>query len=284
MSSPAIIKEATREFEYTERDFARLRALVFKLTHIHLSDDKKQLTYSRFTKRLRTLKLKNFKEYIDLVESGDPEEVNHFIVGITTNFTSFFREPHHFAYLTELAKRPNPARKLRVWSAGCSSGEEPYSIAMTLLDAIPDIHNWDVKILATDINTEVLATAANGIYPVEKLNNIPETTLRKWFIRGRKEKANQVQLSPRVKELISFKQLNLFDEWPMRGPFDIIFCRNVIIYFQRDVQMKLFRKFAQMQRPGQSLIVGHSENLMGVTDKYKLIGKTIYHRINPTIT
>lgn len=268
------------EFDFSNKDFNRLCALVFQYTGITLGEEKKQLTYSRYAKRLRALGLKRFSEYIDRMESGDEEEIPSFVSAITTNFTSFFREPHHFDILETLAKDQLAATgKLRIWSSACSSGEEPYSIAIRLLDSIPGIENKDVKILASDLDTDILRRAESGVYTEDRIEGLDSALCKRWFKRGSGENKGHVKVHPKLQEMIHFKQLNLLKDWPFSAAFDIIFCRNVVIYFNKDVQATLFAKFAAHQNVGGHLVIGHSENLSGVSDKYKLIGKTVYERI-----
>lgn len=268
------------EFDFTNKDFNRLCALVFQYTGITLGEEKKQLTYSRYAKRLRALGLKQFSEYIDRVEAGDEEEIPRFVSAITTNFTSFFREPHHFDILEGLARdQLEKTGKLRIWSSACSSGEEPYSIAIRLLDAIPGLENKDVKILASDLDSDILRRAKAGVYSEDRIEGLSSSACSRWFKRGSGANEGQVKIHPRVQSLIHFRQLNLLKDWPFSATFDIIFCRNVVIYFNKEVQATLFAKFSDHQHVGGHLIIGHSENLSGVSNDYKLIGKTVYERI-----
>ena len=205
--------------------------------------------------------------------------MDFFVSAITTNFTSFFREAHHFDFIAKevkaLLKRQS---RVRIWSAGCSSGEEPYSIAITLLNAIPDIAKYDVKILATDLDSQMVAKAKAGVYAAERIEGIDPTIRERWFRRGSGDNAGMVRVRDDARNLLTFKQLNLLQEWPIKGPMDIIFCRNVIIYFNKDVQRRLFSRYASVQNKDGFLIIGHSENITGVTDQYSLIGRTIYQR------
>lgn len=272
-----------REFELTDRDFDYLRDLVGQHTGITLGDHKRQLVYGRLAKRLRELQLANFAEYCRYVENHTDSELSEVINAITTNLTSFFRENHHFEHLAEHALLDRrecnaPTRRLRIWSAGCSTGEEPYSIAMTLAETFPDRAGWDMRILATDIDSQVLAKAQSGVYPDERIKDLPPSRAKRWFSRGTGVNAGKVKVSSKLQELISFKQLNLMNEWPMRGPFDIIFCRNVVIYFDKPTQRKLFDRYADLLAPNGYLYVGHSESLHGTSERFKLIGRTIYQK------
>lgn len=265
-------------YELTDREFRRLRALVRTHTAIELSDAKRHLLFTRFSRRLRALGLATFDEYCDLVERGEGEELRAFASAITTNFTRFFREPHHFELLAERVASRGVSAPLRIWSAGCSSGEEPYSIAMTLLEAVPDIAERDVRILATDIDTSVLAAAERGVYPQDRVSGLPPERLRRWFLRGRGANAGKVRIADSPRALVDFRPLNLIEPWPMRGPFDFVFCRNVVIYFSQETRRSLVERFAELQRPGAYLVLGHSEHLAGATDRYAPAGPTTYRR------
>ncbi len=280
MSAVVEKEKSSLEFNFSNRDFERLRKLVYQHTGISLSEEKQQLTYGRFAKRLRALKISDFSDYIDLIDRGDESEMDHFVSAITTNFTSFFRESHHFEFLVEEIKRISQySRRIRIWSAGCSSGEEPHSIAISILNAIPESADWDLKILATDLDKKMVEKASSGIYDQEKISGLPVEITRKWFKKGRGENAGKVQVATAARSMITFKYLNLLHDWPVKGPFDIIFCRNVVIYFDKVVQKELFSKFNTKQLKNGKLIIGHSENLANVSSDYKLIGRTIYEKL-----
>ncbi len=271
------------EFELTDSEFKRLREIVHARTGIALSEAKRELVYGRLARRLRKLKLTSFAEYCQLVESSGSEELQELTNAITTNLTSFFRENYHFEQLAaevlpQVTSKRAASRRLRLWSAGCSTGEEPYSISIVLREALARLANWDVKLLATDIDSKVVATAAEGAYASERFKGVPPERVRNWFqpIAGRPDFSGA---SAELKALITFKQLNLLDPWPMKGPFDVIFCRNVVIYFDKDTQRGLFDRMADLQEPGGWLFIGHSENLHNVTRRYKLVGRTVYRRV-----
>jgi chemotaxis protein methyltransferase CheR len=271
------------DFELTDTQFHRIRALVREHTGISLSDAKRQLVYGRLSRRLRALKLESFGEYLELLERGSGNEIEEFTNAITTNLTSFFREPHHFEYLgsdvlPQLIARDTGARRARIWCCAASTGEEPYSIAMVLREAKDLLMGFDVKILATDLDSAVLATAAAGVYNAERLQSMNSTRVSRFFQRGSGANAGKFRAQDELRNLITFKQLNLMHAWPVRGPFDAIFCRNVIIYFDKDTQRTLFERMAALQRPGDFLFLGHSESLYRVSDKYDLVGKTVYRR------
>jgi chemotaxis protein methyltransferase CheR len=270
------------DFQLTSAEFDRIRQLVREHTGISLSEAKRQLVYGRLSRRLRALKMSGFAEYIELLERGEPEELEEFTNAVTTNLTSFFREPHHFEYLArevlpKITANAASNRRLRLWCCAASTGEEPYSIAMVLREAQSLLAGWDAKLLATDLDSAVLATGSAGEYTAERFQTVSQQRLRKYFDEtgagGKRFRARE-----ELKSLITFKQLNLMHEWPMRGPFDAIFCRNVIIYFDKATQRALFERMATMQRPGDYLFLGHSESLYRVSEKYDLIGKTIYRR------
>jgi chemotaxis protein methyltransferase CheR len=270
-----------REFEFGDDDFQALRALVREVTGISLSEQKRELVYGRLARRLRALNLKTFREYRDLLSQDQGGELVQFCNAITTNLTAFFREPHHFDYLRDQVLTPMLAgapRRLRIWSAGCSTGEEPYSLAMTILETLPDLRRWDVRILATDLDSDVLERARRGVYAEERLKNLTLQRRARFFTERREREGLCYEASPELKSLITFKQLNLMHVLPMRGPLDAVFCRNVVIYFDKDTQRDLFARVSQLQRPGNLLFLGHSESLFKVSDDYTLIGKTVYRR------
>ncbi len=274
---------AQREFQFTDRDFRCLQRLVARHTGITLSPAKRDMLYSRLARRLRALGLRRFKEYCALLqEDGNSEELRHFTNAVTTNLTAFFREPHHFDYLRDeflpaMIERRADRRRLRIWSAGCSTGEEPYSIAITLAETMP--RDWDVRILATDLDSNVLDRARQGIYSEERTAEVPERLKRKWFLRGRAGHQGKVRVRRELRDMIRFRQLNLMHEWPMRGPFDAIFCRNVIIYFDKPTQSRLMDRFADILADDGRLFLGHSETLYRVTDRFQLLGRTIYRKV-----
>jgi len=274
-----------REFAFSDDDFNSLRKLVREVSGITLSDNKRELVYGRLSRRLRALDLDSFREYRDLLASeGGARELTEFTNAVTTNLTSFFRENHHFEYLANNILKPradNPLanRRIRIWSAGCSSGEEPYSIAMTIAETLPDWQRWDIKILATDLDSEVLARGAAGLYKEDRVRGMSPRRLSKFFTEKATPGGKQYQFDPELASLISFRQLNLMEALPMRGPLDVVFCRNVVIYFDKDTQRELFARFAPLQRPGDILFLGHSESLFKVSEAWSLIGKTIYRRV-----
>ncbi len=265
-----------REFEFTDEHFRFLAGLASKKTGIVLAEQKRDMVYGRLVRRLRALQLDSFDAYCELLRSdaGD-DELSHLVNAITTNLTSFFREGHHFKHLAEETQKLEDKR-LRIWSAGCSAGMEPYSIAMTLKGALPDIAKWDAKILATDIDSNMLATGIEGEYAINELNNI-EAAHRRYLQQA--TKPGKLRVSDELKKMIAFKQLNLLEAWPMKGPFDAVFCRNVVIYFDKPTKQKLFERMAEVIKPNGWLYIGHSENLHGISDRFELVGRTIYRRV-----
>jgi len=271
------------DFKLSDAEFDRIRVLVREHTGIALSDAKRQLVYGRLARRLRALKLTDFSSYISILERGEPTELQEFTNAVTTNLTSFFREPHHFDYLgrealAAIVQRDQGLRRLRIWCCAASTGEEPYSIAMVLRENQALLTGWDAKLLATDLDSAVLATGSAGVYVAERFGTVSATRMNTFFEAGIGAHQGKYRANAELRRLITFRQLNLMNEWPMRGPFDAIFCRNVIIYFDKATQRALFERMARLQRPGDFLFLGHSESLYRVSEHYDLIGKTIYRR------
>jgi len=282
-----LINSAAKEFKFTNEDFNFLSNLVGLNTGINLTEDKRELVYGRVAKRLRLLGLHSFSDYCMLLRQDDTEEVRHFINSITTNVTSFFREAHHFEYLANkiipdiINKNVGKARpQLRIWSAGCSSGEEPYSIAMVLREHIRDIERWDTRILATDLDSNVLETARIGEYPVERVNKITTERKKRWMLMGTGAKIGRVKIRPDIRDMVHFKQLNLAKKWPVSSKFDCIFFRNVAIYFKRETQIFLLNKFADHLEDNGTLFVGHAESLVGISDRFIKTGHTVHQKVS----
>ncbi|MGH8658619.1 MAG: CheR family methyltransferase [Gammaproteobacteria bacterium] len=274
----------TRLFAFTPKDFDRLRGLVRRHTGISLCALKQDMVYRRLSPRLKELGLTCFAEYCQHLAQGNSDEVEQFTNAITTNLTSFFREPHHFEYLAntvlpELIAQKASLRRLRFWSAGCSSGEEAYSLAMVVKESLPDLAEWDVRILATDIDSNMLTKAKSGIYSQERVQELSEERLKRFFLKGRGGHRGMVRVVRHLRSLVQFKRLNLVHTWPMRGPFDIIFCRNVVIYFDKETKCATFNRFAELMGNGNHLFVGHSENLFRLSDRFHLVNKTIYRKV-----
>ncbi len=272
-----------REFPYTTRDFYRIAAVLKAETGITLSEVKAPLVYARLVKRVRELGLESFRSYCTLI-GGDAgaEERRRMAAALTTNVTRFFREPHHFEHLKtevmpDLARYALRGGRVRLWSAGCSSGEEPYSIALTILSVLPEAERLDVKVLATDIDTGMLTKGQAGIYSEAETAPIDQTLLERWF-HPRGDGAERLWgASKALCNLVAFRPLNLMSAWPMRGRFQAVFCRNTVIYFEEPEQQRVWRQMDQICAPGGYLYVGHSERVTG-TDRFQSIGLTTYRR------
>ncbi len=274
-----------REFNFSEKDFEQLRELVYRHTGIRMADNRRDLIYGRLSRRLRALGLTSFSDYCRYIEEGDdPEELEAFRNAVTTNLTAFFRESHHFDYLAnellpQLSRQKRVERRLRIWSAGCSSGEEPYTIAMVLHEALPDVHGWDARILATDLDSAILQKAREGVYDIQAIQRALGPRLKRWFLRGTGPFKGKARVKKELRELIDFQKMNLMEPWPWKEPFDAIFCRNVLIYFDKPTQQKLFDRFASFLPLQGHLFIGHSESPMDLTDRFELIGQSIYRRV-----
>lgn len=265
----------TKVFEFTARDYARVRALIYKQAGISLSESKQEMVYSRLARRLRAKGLNSFEVYLDRLESGqDNGEWEAFTNALTTNLTAFFRESHHFPLLAEHVLSKKGA--CTIWCAASSTGEEPYSIAMTVCEALGTL-TPPVTIVATDIDTNVLNVAENGVYPIDRIEKMVPARVKKFFLKGTGSQTGFARIRPELRKLISFKPLNLLgSSWPVSGPFDVIFCRNVMIYFDKPTQGRILSRFAPLMRPDGLLFAGHSENFLHVSDAFKLRGKTVY--------
>ena len=271
----------------TDKEFAKFAALIFQESGINLTDRKKELLRTRSGKRMRQLGLRSFSEYYRAV-TDDPSgsELVVLLDAISTNLTSFFREDRHFEYierqaLPRITERRNGtgARRLRIWSAGCSTGEEPYSIAIITAQYLHSHSGWDVKLLATDISTKALDTARRGVYRQERLRDIPQALLRTHFLKGRGPADGHYRVKPELQKMIVFRRLNLIqDAYPFRGTFDVIFCRNVMIYFDKPTQAALVNRLYRYLDPGGYLFIGHSESLAGVDTPFKFMQPTIYQK------
>lgn len=275
MSEQPKNRETGKEFVFAARDFERVRALIYRRAGIALADSKQEMVYSRLARRLRAKGLSSFEVYLDLLERNPADdEWEAFTNALTTNLTSFFREAHHFPILAAHVKAVK--EPITVWCSASSTGEEPYTIAMTLCEAFNTL-TPPVQIIATDIDTNVLVTAENGIYPLERVEKMPPAQVKRFFLRGKGDKEGFVRVRPELRKLITFKQLNLLaDSWPISGQFDVIFCRNVMIYFDKQTQSKILSRFVPLMKPNGLLFAGHSENFLYSTNALKLRGKTVY--------
>jgi len=267
--------------QITDAEFERFRALIYRESGISLNDSKRTLLVSRLSKRLRALRVESFQAYYDRVtEGGDGEEFVRMLDMISTNKTDFFREPQHFDFLRErILPELSKVKQVRIWSSACSSGEEPYTIAMTLHDAVPTPTQWDCKILASDLSTQVLAAAASGVYGVERVRDLPAATLKRHFLKGCGDLAGTVKVKRHLADLVTFRRINLMDaSYPIKQPLDVIFCRNVMIYFDRPTQARLVARFHRYLKPGGYLFIGHSERLHGLDLPFTSIAHTIYQK------
>ena len=266
--------ESNKEFDFTIRDFERIRTLIYARAGIALADSKQEMVYSRLARRLRAIGINSFDRYLNELEAGrDDGEWEEFTNALTTNLTSFFREAHHFPILADHVKKRD---RVEIWCSAASTGEEPYSIAMTLCEAYGTL-TPPAHIIATDIDTKVLNVGANGVYGMDRLNKLSPERARKFFLRGKGAQEGQVRVRSELRDMITFKQLNLLaPSWPVSGPFDVIFCRNVMIYFDKPTQGKSLDRFAPLMKPDGLLFAGHSENFLYVCDAFKLRGKTVY--------
>jgi chemotaxis protein methyltransferase CheR len=280
VSALKIQEQEAREFVFTRDDFVRIKALIYRHAGISLSDAKTDMVYSRIGRRLRALNMLSFKQYLDALEHhNNADEWQAFTNALTTNLTSFFREEHHFPILADHLVKLSAQRHgkpIRIWCSAASTGEEPYSIAITACEAFNSLKP-PVEIYATDIDTNVLSTANSGVYPIDRIKKMDETRVRKFFEKGTGKHDGLVRLKKNVRELIHFNQLNLLDnQWPFHEAFDVIFCRNVMIYFDKPTQSKIIEKFITLMHEDSLLLAGHSENFLYVSNQLQLLGKTVY--------
>jgi chemotaxis protein methyltransferase CheR len=265
-----------REFAFTPADFERVRKLIYDHAGISLSAAKQDMVYSRLARRLRETRLKSFGEYLVLLERGDRGEWEKFVNSLTTNLTSFFREPHHFPILAEHLKKLQGRSSIKIWCSAASTGEEPYSIAMTVVEAFNSF-NVPVSIMASDLDTSVLATAAKGVYPKDRVDKISPERLSRFFVKGAGAQDGSYTVKPELRRLVSFQRLNLLEpNWSVRGPLDALFCRNVMIYFDKPTQYKILSRFVPLMGDNGLLFAGHSESFLHAADLFRSQGKTVY--------
>lgn len=268
--------EHTREFYFTTQDFQRVRKMIYDHAGISLSDGKQELVYSRLSRRLRETGISTFGQYLNLLEQNDAKEWGAFVNALTTNLTSFFREPHHFPILAELLKKLDRSRTIVLWCSASSTGEEPYSMAMTAIDAFNSF-TPPVKIIATDLDTNVLDAARRGEYSMDRVEKLDKDLVKRFFIRGSGVQGGFVKVRPELQNMITFRKLNLLDVmWPIRDKVDAIFCRNVMIYFDKETQLAILKKMAPLLRSEGLLFAGHSENFYHADAWFKLRGQTVY--------
>lgn len=266
---------AGRDLVLTNDDFERVRRLIHERAGIALAVHKKEMVYSRLARRLRMMEMQAFKPYLNLLD-GHPEaaEWEHFVNALTTNLTSFFREAHHFPLLSDHV-RAQPG-SIRIWCCAASTGEEPWSLAMTLSDTLGS-RAQNAAILATDIDTRALATAAEGVYPLAQVEKLSIEQRRRFFLRGKGTRAGVARINASLAAMVEYRQLNLLaSRWEIEGPFDAIFCRNIMIYFEKETQKKILERFVPLLKPNGLLFAGHSENFTYLTDAFRLRGHTVY--------
>lgn len=280
--------ESKAEYSFTDQDFRKIAELVKAKYGLFLQESKRALVYSRLAKRLRVLDLESFGDYCELLNTpqGDSEQ-SHLLTALTTNVTHFFREKHHFDQLREdilpqLAQSARDGATIRIWSAACSAGQEAYCLAATVLAVFPNAARFDFKILATDVDPIVLENARSGKYALDQKKAIPAEYVRQ-MLDPKASEDNTIEMHSRLRELISFGQLNLIDTWPMKKPFDVIMCRNAAIYFDKSTQTTLWSRFEQALKLGGHLMIGHSERLSGpAAEKFESVGTTAYKKIHAT--
>jgi len=273
----SVIKEPSgREFHFTTQDFQRVRKMIYDHAGISLNESKQELVYSRLSRRLRATGIRSFSEYLTLLEENDEEEWQAFANSLTTNLTSFFREHHHFPLLDEQLRKIGNSRPIVLWCSASSTGEEPYSMAMAAVDAFNSF-TPPVKIIATDLDTNVLDTARRGVYALDRVEKLDEDLLKRFFLRGSGAQQGFVKVRPELQNMITFRKLNLLDvSWPIRDRVDAIFCRNVMIYFDKETQLAILKKMAPLLRSDGLFYAGHSENFYHANAYFKLRGKTVY--------
>jgi chemotaxis protein methyltransferase CheR len=265
-----------REFVWTNADFARVQALIYQRAGISLHDGKHAMVYSRLSRRLRDTGHTSFHDYLGWLENHDGPEWQEFVNALTTNLTAFFREQHHFEIFASYL-RSKPSTNWRVWCNAASTGEEPYSIVITALEALGA--NASFKLTASDIDSRVLATAAQGVYRLDSVKGLSPERLQKFFLKGIGGNAGMVRAKPELRRAIDFMSVNLIrDDWPFKEPFDVVFCRNVMIYFDAPTQRRVLERIHRVLKPGGMLFVGHAENFSESKDLFTLRGKTVYER------
>ncbi|MGE5522243.1 MAG: CheR family methyltransferase [Rhodospirillaceae bacterium] len=275
-TSQLVARPEGREFEFTARDFERIARMIHEHAGISLSPSKQEMVYSRLARRLRARGMQRFDDYLGLLATGDEAEWEAFTNSLTTNLTAFFREQHHFPILAQHALGQARSHRIELWCSASSTGEEPYSMAMTMVEAF-GTYTPPVHITATDLDTQVLAKARAGIYPLDRLERMPLERRRRFFLRGKGAQAGYARVRPELQQMITFSPLNLLDRsWPVGGPFDAIFCRNVMIYFDKKTQRGILERFVPLLRENGLLFAGHSESFQHAAELFRPRGKTVY--------
>ncbi|MDR2787775.1 MAG: chemotaxis protein CheR [Candidatus Accumulibacter sp.] len=270
----------SREFTFTLADFEQIRKLIYDHAGISLSTAKQDMVYSRLAKRLRDKNLKTFGEYLVLLKKGDKLEWEQFVNSLTTNLTSFFREPHHFPILSAHLKKLQGKSSIKIWCCAASTGEEPYSIAMTIVETFNSF-NAPVSIFATDLDTSVLAMAAKGVYTFDRVERLSRERLNRFFVKNAGSADGSFSVRPELRRLVNFQRLNLLEpNWGIRGPLDALFCRNIMIYFDKSTQRKILERFVPLMDSSGLLFAGHSESFLYASDLFRLQGKTVYEMVN----
>ena len=277
MNARASGEHNTREYAFSSHDFECVKKLIYARAGIALAENRQEMVYTRLSRRLRATGSRGFGESLERLEGDDRDaEWESFVNALTTNLTSFFREAHHFPILAEHVKKRQPGQTMKLWCSAASTGEEPYSMAMTMVEAFDSLKP-PVRILATDIDTEVLAVAREGVYSLDRLESMSPERIRRFFLKGKNSTAGYARVRPELRDLITFKPLNLLDpKYPMRGPFDAIFCRNIMIYFDKPTQYRILQKFVPLLDRDGLLFMGHSEVFQHASDLIKLIDRTVY--------
>ena len=271
-----------REFDFTNADFERVRKMIYEHAGIALSPIKRDMVYSRLARRLRATGANSFSVYLDRLQSRESQEWESFVNALTTNLTSFFRESHHFDILKSEIRNRWSRRPLKIWCSASSTGEEPYSIAMAVSEAF-DSATPPVQIVASDLDTNCLAEARAAMYPMERVERIEAARLSRFFLKGAGSQAGMVRVRPELSRLVEFRRINLLEpNWPLKGPFDAIFCRNVMIYFDKPTQYKVLARFKPLLQPDGLMFAGHSESFTHATDLFRSMGRTVYERADAT--
>jgi len=274
----ADVESQNREFAWTTADFGRIKDLIYRHAGISLHDGKHAMVYSRISRRLRETGHSSFKNYLDWLESNGGDEWQEFVNALTTNLTSFFRENHHFTELDRIVRSTPAGHEWKIWCSAASTGEEPYSIAITMADALG--LNGNFRIWASDIDTKVLDKGAQGIYKLENMKNVSSSQLQKYFLKGKGGNQGLARAKPELQKHIQFFTLNLIEEnWSLKEQFDVVFCRNVMIYFDNATQRQVLARIHRLMKPKGTLFVGHAENFSDVRNLFALRGKTVYEKV-----
>ncbi len=274
----ADVESQNREFAWTNADFGRIKDLIYRHAGISLHDGKHAMVYSRISRRLRETGHSSFKSYLDWLESHGGDEWQEFVNALTTNLTSFFRENHHFTELDRIVRSTPAGHEWKIWCSAASTGEEPYSIAITMADALG--LNGNFRIWASDIDTKVLDKGAQGIYKLENMKNVSSSQLQKYFLKGKGGNQGLARAKPELQKHIQFFTLNLIEEsWSLKEQFDVVFCRNVMIYFDNTTQRQVLARIHRLMKPKGTLFVGHAENFSDVRNLFALRGKTVYEKV-----